>query len=137
MVEVPSLAQNIAQELSKAPFFCLWMEGDMGAGKTTLAGFILRSLGLGAEIPVRSPTFTYLSDYTIGSKTYAHIDLYRLGDDSLVMSDLVHELDYDGLLVEWPQNLTGRLEIVPTHILKIEKSIDLQTRSYQLLKINS
>lgn len=83
---------------------CLLLEGELGAGKSTLARALLRALGVRGNI--RSPTYTLIERYSLpeGGEA-AHLDLYRLADAS--------ELDFLGLdeleasaalwLVEWPE----------------------------------
>lgn len=54
----------------------LLLEGDLGAGKTTLVQGI--GLGLGITEPIVSPTFTLVNEYTKGRIPLYHMDLYRL-----------------------------------------------------------
>lgn len=54
----------------------LLLEGDLGAGKTTLVQGI--GLGLGITEPIVSPTFTLVNEYTEGRIPLYHMDLYRL-----------------------------------------------------------
>ena len=130
------ISNKIAKELATEKFFCLWLVGDIGAGKTTLAGLILRHLGLASEIPVTSPTFTYLSDYKIGPKTYAHLDFYRISAKNPPLSAFLNDLEYEGMLVEWPENLGEQTHAIqPTHVLEIAKSPDLLSRFYQFFKV--
>lgn len=86
------------------------LEGDLGAGKSTLARALLRALGVTGTI--RSPTYTLLERYPLADgREAAHLDLYRVADPD--------ELDYFGLdgllaeptlwLVEWPERGAGRL----------------------------
>ena len=85
------------------------LSGPLGAGKTTLVRSFLRSLGHSGA--VRSPTYTLVEVYEFSGFNVAHLDLYRLGDDS--------ELEYLGyrdfsesgwvVLVEWPER-AGRAQ---------------------------
>lgn len=91
----------------------VFLEGDLGAGKTTLVRGLLR--GLGVTGPVKSPTYTLIEPYVIpgtrGSWPVFHLDLYRLGDaEELELLGWRDLLD-DGalLLIEWPQRGAGVL----------------------------
>jgi tRNA threonylcarbamoyladenosine biosynthesis protein TsaE len=81
----------------------VYLEGDLGTGKTTLVRGILR--GLGHCGTVRSPTHTLIEPYEIGSRRVYHLDLYRLSDpdelDYLGLRDLIAEDAV--LLVAWPE----------------------------------
>jgi tRNA threonylcarbamoyladenosine biosynthesis protein TsaE len=77
------------------------LQGDLGAGKSTLARGWLRALGVTGA--VRSPTYTLVERYALPAGEALHLDLYRIADGA--------ELEFLGLddadavlwLVEWPE----------------------------------
>ena len=54
------------------------LAGELGAGKTTLAGGIARGLGVAEDVPVTSPTFALVQEYETPKGTLLHCDLHRL-----------------------------------------------------------
>ncbi len=82
----------------------LLLQGDLGAGKSTLARALIRALGDDPDLDVPSPTFTLVQDYATAPPV-AHFDLYRLRDPGeLEELGLFEAADKGAVLVEWPEN---------------------------------
>src|SRR5690606_38829903 len=72
-------ALGAALAATAPPGAVVHLQGDLGAGKSTLARAWLRALGVTG--PVRSPTYTLVERYPLASGGEAlHLDLYRIGD---------------------------------------------------------
>lgn len=88
---------------------CIYLEGELGAGKTTFTRAMLAGLGYQGRVP--SPTYTLLEPYAVAGFQLLHADLYRLRDPAeleyLAIADLFGTDCL--LLVEWPERGHGRL----------------------------
>ncbi len=121
-----ALGARLAQTLPARAV--VYLHGDLGAGKSTLARALLRALGVTGTI--RSPTYTLVEQYPLPAGGMAlHLDLYRIGDPG--------ELEFLGLdpsetrlwLVEWPERGQGGL---PTADLDVVLAVEGAGRRCQL-----
>jgi len=87
----------------------LFLSGELGAGKTTLARGFLGAMGVTAD--VRSPTYTLLELYPAGEITLLHADLYRLQDPAELDTLGLRDYGQSGYLwlIEWPERGAGHL----------------------------
>lgn len=95
----------------------VYLHGDLGAGKTTLARGLLRELGEAG--PVRSPTYGLVAEYLVPAGRVMHLDLYRLNDaEELLALGLGDYLAGSRLwLIEWPERgARGGLPAADAHV---------------------
>lgn len=97
----------LGEALARAvcPGESLFLHGELGAGKSTLARAFLR--GLGWTGPVRSPSYALIHSYRAGGRTIHHLDLYRISSvEEAVGLDLDEIFSPEAsCLVEWPDRL--------------------------------
>jgi tRNA threonylcarbamoyladenosine biosynthesis protein TsaE len=107
-----ALARALPQGRAAGPSaggLVVYLQGELGAGKTTCVRALLRTLGVTGL--VRSPTYTLVETYALAGLTCIHADLYRV--QSLSEIDELGLRDVMGpgtlLLVEWPEKGTAAL----------------------------
>lgn len=114
--ETEEIAAKLAGKL-EAPAV-VFLEGQLGAGKTTFVRGFLRALGHQGR--VKSPTFTLVETYEVANNHIAHFDLYRLKNPSeLEMMGCRDYFEADSIcLVEWASMAGGYLP-APTVLCKL------------------
>lgn len=129
--ETERFGKFLGENLNPGDVLCL--NGDLGAGKTTLTKSI--ALGLGIEDYVTSPTFTIVNEY-YGKVNLYHIDTYRL-DDKVDMDYLgFDEYFYsEGVtVVEWAEKIKDAL---PEEYIEINISSKEDKRKLEINFIGS
>ena len=121
--DTQALAHLLGQQCSTGVVF---LQGDLGAGKTTFVRYWLRALGITGAI--KSPTYTLVEPYQTAKKPVYHFDLYRLHAPEEL--DLLGFQDYVAdagalILIEWPCK-AGYLQPTPSICLDINMSAHTQ-----------
>ena len=100
--EAATLALGAALAPALSPGLVIWLEGDLGSGKTTLVRGVLRGLGYAGN--VKSPTFTLVELYAISRLNLHHFDFYRFSQPEEYLDAGLDEYFQIGAicLVEWP-----------------------------------
>jgi tRNA threonylcarbamoyladenosine biosynthesis protein TsaE len=114
-----------------APGSVLWLEGELGAGKTTFARMV--SSAAGAE-PATSPTFALIHEYPTAAGPLIHVDCYRLRepDEAIALDfpDLARRAR--ALLIEWPTR-AGRHAPRPDVIVRLAHGADPRYRTLTVI----
>ncbi len=101
------LGQDIAAALRRGDVLAL--QGDLGAGKTTLARGLIRALAADPLLEVPSPTFTLMQGYD-GRVPIQHFDLYRIASVDELYELGFEEAGRNGVaIIEWPEKAVGHL----------------------------
>lgn len=113
------------------PPLIIYLQGDLGSGKTTFARGFIHKLGHSGK--VKSPTFTLVETYDLEKARLYHFDLYRLKDPL--------ELEYIGIrdhngesdvmcLIEWPEKGGSELPEADL-VIRLEYQGDSRAVDYQ------
>lgn len=101
-----ALARQLAAALpERTGGLTLLLQGDLGAGKSTFARALIRSLGHSGAVP--SPTYTLVEPYDLPGGMVYHVDLYRVASEEELRYLGWTELDEGFRIVEWPDRAPG------------------------------
>lgn len=123
-----AVARDLGERLE--PGAVVWLEGELGAGKTTFARGVAGALGVAGPAP--SPTYALVHHYDGRRGPVYHVDCYRLGSP-----DEARDLDWetlitgDVLLIEWPER-AGSWAPRPTHRVRLAHTPDAGLRQFEL-----
>lgn len=120
-IETKNLGKKLGELLPQNSVILL--EGNLGAGKTTLIQGLGKGLGINESIV--SPTFNLINEYLDGRLPLYHLDLYRL--NSKEVNSIYPEIYWEGIevepgitAIEWSERLTYK----PLNYLKIELKLN-------------
>ena len=107
-------ARGLPQALASGDAVAL--EGDLGAGKTTLARAILRALGVTESVP--SPTFTLVQTYETAALARAPLTISTASKTAREIDELGLDeaLEEGAALIEWPEHAGDRLPVDALHV---------------------
>ena len=117
--ETRALAERLAAWL--VPGDVIALNGELGSGKTEFVHGLAQGLGVPAEVPVASPSFTLAHEYP-GRLLLVHLDLYRLEDlPEELLPDLEEYLSGEKVVaVEWARRLAP---LLPEDYLEVRLAI--------------
>lgn len=135
--------QRLAQQLAKmlnlhvtkqTSAIIIFLQGTLGAGKTTLTRYLLHALG--HQGAVKSPTYALLEEYKLPLGKLCHFDLYRLSASE--------ELEYIGIreylahsqicIFEWAEHAQ---DVLPAAHLHMHIQLDANTDYGRRVSINA
>ena len=119
--EADTLTLGAAMAANLMPGMVIWLEGDLGAGKTTLVRGLLRAAG--ETRPVKSPTYTLVELHAVSGLNFYHFDFYRFNQAEEYLDAGLDEYFSENAicLVEWPDKATPYL---PAADMRIELHVE-------------
>ena len=119
--EINTVAQRVAEHLMGQGCRIILMEGEMGAGKTTLTKAICAAMGADAD-EVNSPTFSIVNEYDSNEGVIYHFDFYRIKSPrEAVDFGLFDYLDsHRWCFMEWSERIS---DLLPDEVVTVRISI--------------
>lgn len=105
--QLDKFAQSFSQSVKEGDV--IFLEGDLGSGKTTFTQLLLKHLGYQGR--VKSPTYAIYESYKLSQFELFHMDLYRLSSPEelyyMAIEDIIDKQNV--VVIEWPQKGKGVL----------------------------
>ena len=118
----PDSTEEVGDKIAQSLNFpaVVYLEWELGAGKTMLCQAIIHALGY--QGAVTSPTYNLIQEYPVEQGMVYHMDLYRLDDPAEIeFLGIEDMLNQDSLfLIEWPSRGIGYLPSA-SHQINIQK----------------
>ena len=116
-VQTEEIGRKLAEMLTKLNIKRAYiaMRGEMGVGKTVFTRGFVSHFG---RANVKSPTYTIVNEYRLGTKNIYHFDLYRISDSDDLESIGYHEyVESDAYsIVEWSERVP---EYIPNDAITV------------------
>jgi tRNA threonylcarbamoyl adenosine modification protein YjeE len=118
-------SEVLAEELISCNPRVICLTGNLGAGKTTLAGMIIKKLTKDPSLNVKSPTFNIMQIYDTREGEIHHYDLYRLKNlDEALEIGIEESFENAISIIEWPEIILPILPKSNVMMVNIEMEND-------------
>ena len=109
--EVATIELGARMSALLKPGLLIFLQGDLGAGKTTFARALIQSLGYNGR--VKSPTYTLVELYNVSNLCLYHFDFYRFNDPrEWIEAGFQECFSAENIcLIEWPEKAGGLLPV--------------------------
>ncbi len=129
IADINSIAKEILKSVNSK---VLLFYGELGVGKTTLIGEIVKELGSLSD--VSSPTFSIVNEYKVKEGLVFHFDFFRIENEEEVY-DIGFEdyLDSDNwIFIEWPEKIQS---LLPDHVNEIR--LEKEQENSRIIKLKT
>jgi tRNA threonylcarbamoyladenosine biosynthesis protein TsaE len=127
--DADAIATELIATAGDRKVWCL--EGQMGAGKTTLIAAFCKSLGVTES--TGSPTYGLVNEYLgHGGQRICHFDFYRIQhlQEAYDMGAEEYFFSGDYCFIEWPERI---VDLLPDHVVRLK--IDIFEQSTRIIRI--
>jgi tRNA threonylcarbamoyladenosine biosynthesis protein TsaE len=115
LTNINNVAKQTWELIKQSNATCATLNGNLGAGKTTLVKAIGQLIGI--QNNISSPTYSIINQYTGNGFSLYHLDLYRLNSVNEAIDAGVEEVLYSGnfCFIEWPDVISSILPASTLH----------------------